>query len=322
MNKRLLTVAMLAFSIMPGPAATQGYPAKAVRMIVPFPPGGGTDLIARTVSQKLSEAWKVPVVVENTPGSGGTIGLAAAVRSPADGYTLVLAQASNTAVAPALYRRLPYDPLKDLAPVTVVVAEPLVMVSHASFPVSNIKELIASARAQPGKTAYGSPGNGTIGHLSVEMLKSMAGIDLLHVPYKGAAQALTDLVGGQITLYSSSLPPALPQIKGGKIKALGVTGATRLAALPDVPTLAESGVAGYEALNWYGVMVPAGTPKEIVARLNTDMLKVLKLPDVVQRLAGEGGEIVANTPDEFAAMLRREKSKWAKVVKDAAVKVD
>jgi tripartite-type tricarboxylate transporter receptor subunit TctC len=322
MTKLIHAALAFVFSIASASAGAQAYPARPVRMIVPFPPGGGTDLIARTVSQKLSETWQLPVVVENTPGSGGTIGLAAAARAAADGYTLVLAQAANAAIAPSLYARLAYDPLKDLAPVTVVVAEPLVMVSHPSFPASGIGELIARARAQPGRIAYGSAGNGTVGHLSVEMLKSMAGIDMLHVPYKGASQALTDLVGGQISFYSSSLPPALPQIKAGRIKALGVTGAKRLSALPDVPTLAESGVAGYEAANWYGVMVPGATPKPIVAKLHADLLKVLASADVAQRLAGEGGEIVANSSEEFAAMLRRETVKWSRVVRDAGVKVD
>jgi len=303
-------------------ASAQQYPTKAVRWIVPFPPGGGTDSISRTLAQKLSEAWGVQVIADNRPGSGGTIGLAIAARSPADGYTVVLGQASNVTVAPGLHGKLPYDPLKDLAPVTQVITAPLVIVSHPSFPAKNVKELIAHARAKPGAITYGSPGNGTIGHLSLEMLKSMARIDLLHIPYPGAARAITELMGGQIVLYSSSMPPALPLINARKLKALGVTTGKRLTPLPDVPTVAESGVAGYEAVNWYGVFVPAGTPKEVVTRLHTDIVKILRQPDVQKRFAGEGGDIAGNSPEEFGEFVRKDVPKWTKVIKDSGARVD
>jgi tripartite-type tricarboxylate transporter receptor subunit TctC len=319
---RSVLVAMACGALACSGAAAQSYPAKPVRWIVPFPPGGGTDLISRTVAQKLTEAWGVQVVAENRPGAGGTLGMEAAVRAPADGYTVVLGQASNVAVAPGLYAKLPYDPIRDLAPVTQVIAAPLVIVSHPSFPARTARELIATARAKPGAITFGSPGNGTIGHLALEMLKTDAKINMLHVPYGGAARAITSLMGGEIVIYGSSLPPAMPLIKGAKLRGLGVTSAKRLPPLPDVPTIAESGVPGFEALNWYGVMVPANTPRDIVTRLHGELVKILKLPEVQNRFAGEGGDVVGNTPDEFGSFIRREIPKWAKVIKAANVKVD
>lgn len=302
--------------------AADGYPAKPVRWIIPFPPGGGTDLISRTVAAKLGEAWNVQVIPDNRPGSGGTLGMAAAARLPADGYHVVLGQASNIAVAPGLYPKLPYDPVRDFAPVTQVIAAPLVIVSHPSFPARNMRELAARAKAQPGAITFGSPGNGTIGHLSMELLKSTAKLDMLHVPYNGAARAITELIGGQIVIYSSSMPPAVPLIQAGKLKALGVTTAQRLAPLPDVPTVAEGGVAGYEAVNWYGVFTPAGVPRDILAKLHADVARILRLPDVQKRFASEGGDVVANTPEEFGAFIRREIPKWTKVVRDSGARVD
>ncbi|HSQ05583.1 MAG TPA: tripartite tricarboxylate transporter substrate binding protein [Burkholderiales bacterium] len=315
----VVTSGMLCSAV---PAMAQQYPAKSVRWVVPFPPGGGTDLISRTVALKLSELWGTQVLPDNRPGGGGTIGLAAAAKAPADGYTIVLGQASNVSVAPGLYAKLPYDPLKDLAPVTQVIAAPLVVVSHPSFPAKNMRDLVSRARAKPGAITFGSPGNGTIGHLCLELLKSMTHIDMLHIPYTGASRALTELMGGQIVIYASSMPPAVPLIHAGKLKALGVTTAKRLAPLPDVPTVAEGGVTGYEAVNWYGVFVPTGVPKDIVGRLHTDVVKVLKQPDVQARFASEGGDIVANTPEEFAAFIRRDIPKWTKVIKEAGAKVD
>lgn len=302
--------------------AADAYPSKPVRWVVPFPPGGGTDLISRTLAAKLTEAWGVQVVADNRPGGGGTIGLGIAAKTPPDGYTVVLGQASNVSVAPGLYSKLAYDPIKDLQPITQVISSSIVIVAHPSFPAKNAKELIAYARAKPGAVTFGSPGNGTIGHLSLEMLKSMAKIDMLHIPYKGAALAITELMGGQIAIYGSSMPPALPLINAGKLRALGVTSAKRLAPLPNVPTVAESGVKDYEAVNWYGVMMPAGVSRDLVAKVHSDLVRILKLPDVQERFKGEGGDIVANTPEEFAAFIRRDVPKWSKVVKDAGVKVD
>src|SRR3954463_6276765 len=249
--------------------AADAYPNKPVRWVVPFPPGGGTDLISRTIAAKLSEAWGVQVVADNRPGGGGTLGMGIAVKMPPDGYAIVLGQASNVAVAPALYPKLNYDPVKDLQPITNVIAAPLVIVSHPSFPAKNAREMIAFARSKPDALTFGSPGNGTIGHLSMELLKTMAGVKILHIPYKGATLASTELIGGQNWLYASSRPPALPLIQAGKLKALGVTTPNLLGPRPNVPTIAEGGVAGYEAVNWYGVFVPAGAPKEILAKLHT-----------------------------------------------------
>lgn len=318
MNKTFAAVLLLCA----GAACAQTYPAKPVRWVVPFPPGGGTDLISRVIAAELAKLWGVQVVADNRPGGGGTLGLGIAAKTPADGYTIVLGQASNIAVAPGLYAKLPYDPVRDLQPITQVIATPIVIVSHPSFPAKNAKELVAYARARPGAITFGSPGNGTIGHLSLEMLKSMAKIDLLHIPYKGASLAITELIGGQIVIYGSSMPPALPLVNAGKLRALGVTSAKRLAPLPAVPTVAESGVGGYEAVNWYGVLTPAGTPKEVVAKLHADVVRVLKQADVQERFRGEGGDIVGNTPEEFAAFIRKEVPKWSAVVKDAGVKVD
>jgi len=305
-----------------GSVAAQAYPSKPVRWVVPFPPGGGTDLISRTLAAKLSEAWNVQVVADNRPGGGGTIGMGIAAKTPPDGYTLVLGQASNITVAQGLYDKIPYDPVKDLQPLTQVISTPLVLVSHPSFPAKTLRDLIAFAKAKPDAVTFGSPGNGTIGHLSVEMLKSMAGIRMLHIPYKGATLAITELIGGQITIYASSMPPAINLINAGKLRALGVTSAKRLAPLPSVPTIAESGVKDYEAVNWYGVFMPAGASKEMVARLHGDLVKLLRLPDVKERFSSEGGEIVANTPEEFGAFIRKDIPKWSKVIHDAKVKVD
>jgi tripartite-type tricarboxylate transporter receptor subunit TctC len=259
---------------------------------------------------------------DNRPGSGGTIGLAAAAKSPADGYTIVLAQLSNVGLAPGFYPKLGYDPVKDLAPVTQVLSTPLILVAHPSLPANNVRELIALARARPDSITCGSPGNGSLGHLAAEMIKTMAGVKMLHIPYKGASPAIIELMGGQIAIYVSTIPPALPLIKAGKLKALGATSRKRLPTMPEVATIAESGIKGYEALNWYGVMVPAGTSKDIVTRLHSDIVRILKLPDVRERFKSEGGDVVANTPEEFGAFIQAEIPKWSKVIKDAGAKVD
>jgi tripartite-type tricarboxylate transporter receptor subunit TctC len=303
-------------------AFAQSYPVKAIRWIVPFPPGGGTDLTTRTLSTKLSEALGQPVVIDNRPGSGGTIGLALAAKAPADGYHIATGQLANLGIAPGLYKKLPYDPVKDFAPVTRAVSAVLVLVAHPSFPPNTVKDLIAMARAKPGAITYGSPGNGTSGHLGTELIKSAAKVDMVHVPYKGAAPALTDILGGQITIYLSSIPPAVPLIKAGRLKALGVTGAKRNPALSQVPTIAESGIPGYVVDNWYGVVVPAGVPKEIISRLNTELVRILGSADVRERFALEGSEPSPTTPEQFATLIRDDMQKWAKAIRDAKVQVD
>jgi tripartite-type tricarboxylate transporter receptor subunit TctC len=303
-------------------AQAQGYPAKPIRWIVPFPPGGGTDFVSRTLAPKLAEALGQQVVIDNRPGSGGTIGLAIAAKAPADGYHVVTAQTANIAIAPALYRKLGYDALKDFTPITRAVSAPLILVSHPSFPARNVADLIKIARAKPGEITYGSPGNGTGGHLGSEMIKLMAKVDMVHVPYKGASPALTDLLGGQIALYLSSLPPAVPMVKSGRLKALGVTGIKRASSLPDVPTIAESGLPGYAVESWYGVFVPAGTPKDIVTRLNTDLVRILGSNEVRDRLAADGSEATPTKAEEFAAFVRDEHQKWGRVVREARLTVD
>jgi len=315
-----LAVALLAWTA--GAVTAQTYPVKPIRWIVPFPPGGGTDLTTRTLTPKLSEALGQQVVVDNRPGSGGTIGLAIAAKAPADGYHMATAQLANMGIAPGLYKKLPYDPVKDFAPVTQAVSAILVLVAHPSFPPNTVKDLIAMARAKPGAITYGSPGNGTSGHLGTELIKMAGKVDMVHVPYKGASPALTDLLGGQITIYLSSIPPAVPLIKSGRLKALGVTGSKRTASLPQVPTIAESGIPGYVVDNWYGVVVPAGVPKEIIARLNSELVRILGMPDIRERYALEGSESAPTTPEQFAHLIRDEQQKWAKAVRDAKVQID
>jgi tripartite-type tricarboxylate transporter receptor subunit TctC len=321
---RLILPACLAF-VSAGTAVTalaQAYPARTLRWIVPFPAGGGTDIIARTLGQKLAEAWGQQVIVDNRPGSGGTLGLAAAAKSPADGYTLVLAQTANVALAPAVYAKLPYDPQADLAPVTLVLSTPFVLVAHPSVPAKNVRELVALARARPDDLSFGSSGNGTLSHLSGEMIKTMAGVRLLHVPYKGVPLALSDLYSGRIALYVSPIPPMLAPARDGRVKAIGVTGTQRSNAFPGVPTLAESGLPGYEATNWYGAMVPARTPQDIVAKLNAELTRILRLPDVRSRFQDEGGDVTPTTPEQFAAFIAHELPRWAKIVKASGARVD
>ena len=319
---RILRAALAAACALSVPAHAQQYPSKSVRWIVPFPPGGGTDTISRTLAQKLTELWGQQVIADNRPGSGGTIGLAAATKLAPDGYNIVLGQLANVGIAPALYPKLPYDPVKDLTPVTLVLTSPLVLVVHPSLPAKTTKDLIALAKAKPGSITFGSPGNGTTGHLGTEILQHSAGVKMTHVPYKGAQPAFTGLLGGEIAIYLSSIPPALPMIKAGRVRPIGVTSAKRMASLPSVPTISEAGVPGYEVTNWYGVMMPAGVSRDILAKVHGDLVKILKMPDVQQRFAGEGGDISANTPEEFGAFIRNEIAKWAKAVKASGAKVD
>jgi tripartite-type tricarboxylate transporter receptor subunit TctC len=314
--------ALLTCAAVPGVAGAQSYPSKPVRWIVPFPPGGGTDTISRTLAQKLTEAWGQQVVADNRPGSGGTIGLAIAAKLPPDGYSIVLGQLANVAIAPALYPKLPYDPVKELQPVTLVLTSPLILVVHPSVPAKNTKELIALAKRTPGGLTFGSPGNGTTGHLGSEILQHAAGIKMTHIPYKGAAPAFTGLLGGEIAIYMSSVPPALPMISAGRVRAIGVTSTKRMASLPNVPTISETGLPGYEVTNWYGVMMPAGVPKDILAKVNGDLVKILKQPEVQQRFRGEGGDVSGNTAEQFATFIRDEIAKWAKAVKASGAKVD
>jgi len=312
--------AAFALAFLVSAAAAQDYPAKAIKLIVPFPPGGGTDISARTLANKVSESAKWTFVIENKPGAGGNLGVEQAVKSPADGYTLVIGQTSNLAINPALYAKLPYYPLKDLLPIALIVSAPVVLVVAASSRYQSLADLLAAAKA--GAVTYASPGNGTVSHLAGELLQRAAGVKLTHVPYKGAAQALTDTLGGQVDSFMSSVPSALAHIRSGRLRALAVSSAARSSELPGTPTIAESGFPGFEANTWYGLLAPAGTPAGVVSRLNGEVNRALASKEVRERLASEGGETLGGSPERFAAFLASEHAKWSRVVRESGAKVD
>jgi tripartite-type tricarboxylate transporter receptor subunit TctC len=297
----------LALALFAGAAMAQAYPAKPIRLIVPFPPGGGTDIAARTIANKLSDSVKWTFVVENKPGAGGN---------------LVIGQTSNLAINPTLYAKLPYDPLKDLSPIALIVSAPVVFVVAANSRYASLGDLLAAARTDPGGVTFASPGNGTVSHLTGELLQRAAGVKLTHVPYKGASQALTDTLGGQVQSFMSSVPSALSQIKGGRLRAIAVTSAKRAQELPEVPTIAESGYRGFEASTWYGLLAPAGTPMTIIARLNVEVNRLLKTAEVRERLAAEGGEVLGGSPEQFASFLKTEHAKWGRVVQESGARAE
>jgi len=300
-------------------AHAQTYPSKAVRLIVPFAPGGSTDIIARTLAQKLNEMWGQPVIVDNRAGGSTVIGTEIVAKAPPDGHTLLITPAPFT-IVPSLIAKLPYDPRKDFEPVTLINTTPLVVVVHPGVPAKSIKELIALAKAKPGALNYGSSGSGGSNHLAGELFNAMAGVRMVHVPYKGNAPALTDLVGGHVDLVFNGLTSALPLIKSGKLRPLGVTSLTRAGALPDAPTLDEQGLKGFQAVAWNGLNAPARTPKDIIAKLNADVLKVIRSPELVDKLKAEGSDPVGSSVERFAAFLRDEIEKWNKVIKLANIK--
>lgn len=302
-------------------AASQDYPAKSLHVIVPWPPGGSSDTAARLVGQKLTERWSREVIVENRPGAGTTIGNALVAKAPADGYT-VLVTASTLVISTFIYANLPYDVERDFAPVTLLATAPSVLVVHPSLPAASVAQLIALAKQRPGQITYASGGSGTSDHIAAELFKSMAGVDLTHVPYKGAAPALTDVVAGNVKVMFSITITALPHVKSGRLKPLAVTGQQRSSLLPDVPTVAEAGVPGYHFETWIGAFVPAGTPREVVAKLNREMASIVRLPDVQARLRGMGAEPVGSTSDEFRRQIGSELSTLGKLVKSIGMKVD
>ena len=314
-------VAALALVAASVPASAQAYPHKTIRMIVPFPAGGPTDIIARSVGQKLTESTGQAVVIDNRGGSGGNIGTDIVAKSAADGYTLLMAIVSF-AINPTLYSKLPFDPVRDFAPISRTGAATIIFVASPSLGAKSIKDLIALAKAKPREINFGSPGSGTPHHLAGELLKTAAGIDLIHIPYKGAAPAVADLLGGQVNTAFVSLPAALPHVKAGKLIGLGITSPGRSAVAPELPTFAEAGLGGYALENWYGALAPAGTPREIVNKLNAEIVKALQLPDVKERLTSQGFETRTSTPDEFAAFIKSEIVKWAPIVKASGAKVD
>jgi tripartite-type tricarboxylate transporter receptor subunit TctC len=299
----------------------QAYPAKPIRFLVGFPPGGTSDILARAIGQKLSEAVGQQVVIENRPGAAGNIGAEAAAKSAPDGYTIFMSTTSQ-AISASLYSKLNYDLVRDFAPVIQAVNYTNLLVVHPSLPVKSVKELIALAKAKPGQLNYGTAGNGTPPHMTGEMFKTYTGVNIQHVPYKGGAPAIADLLGGQITIMFDNVPPLLPHVQAGKMRPLAVTSLKRISVLRDVPTLDESGLKGFDSVAWNGVLAPAGTPKEIIARLNAEILRILSLPDVREHLSSQGADPVGGTPEQFAALIRGEIRKWAKVVKDSGAKVD
>ena len=301
-----------------GGAQAQDYPARSIRIVVPSSPGGGTDILARQIAIKLTERWGQQVVVDNRPGAGQIIGIDLVAKAPPDGYTLVIT-ATPLAVNTVLYKKLPYDPLRDFAPITQVAAMPNLLVSHPALPARTIQQVIALAKARPGELTYASSGLGTGPHLSMELFNYMAGVKIEHVPYKGTNPAMIDTISGQVQILMSTLLPPLPHLKPGRLRALGVTGTTRVSSLPEVPTIAEGGVKGYEVVNWYGMAAPANTPRAIVAKLQTEISAILLGPEMREKLAAEGAEAVGSTPEEFGAFVKAEIDKWGKVVKAAKI---
>lgn len=329
MNRSLS--ALTAFSVLsvtllltfnPQDVHAQAYPSKPIRFVVPYPAGGPLDTIARLLGAKVGESVKQPVVVDNKPGAGGNIGADIVAKSAPDGYTILMGAVATHAINPTLYKAIPYDPIKDFAPVTQVASTPNVLVVHPSVPTTSVREFIAHAKANPGKLNFGSGSTGSAGHLAGELFKSMAGVDMAHIPYKGAAPAMQDLVAGQIQLMFDNLASALTQVRAGKVKALAVTTAKRTPFAPEIPTVAESGLPGFDISTWFGVFAPAGTPREALDRLHAEFAKALAAPDVREKMVNMGAEPVGNRPEEFAAFVRAEAEKYAGVIKASGAKVD
>jgi tripartite-type tricarboxylate transporter receptor subunit TctC len=317
---RILVGAIL--TICAAAATAQSYPAKALRLIVPFPPGGSADILARTIGQKMSEGLGQPVVIDNRPGAGTAIGTEATAKSVPDGYTIMIGTVSSHAINPSLNAKLAYDPIRDFTPISPVASIPFALVVHPSLPAKNVAELIATARAKPGVLNFSSAGNGTSNHLAGELFKSMARIDLVHIPYKGSAPALNDLLAGQVNMMFDLVLTAAQHVKAGTVRAVAVTGKERSSVLPGVPTVAESGLAGYEVSAWFGIFAPAGIPAAITQRLNGEIVRVMGLADVRERLASQGAEPMASSSDAFAEYVRIELTKWSGVVKAAGMRID
>jgi len=309
-------------SLAPLPACAQAYPTKPIRLVVPFPPGGSLDVVARAIGQKLTEAWGQPVVIDNRPGAGGNIGADLVAKSAPDGYTILEGALSTHAVNVSLYRKMPYDPIKDFAPITLVATTPNVLVLSPTLPVNSVSELVAYAKAHPRALSFGSGSNGSAGHLAGELFKAEAGVDMVHIPYKGGAPALQALLAGDTQLMFDNLANSTPQLKAGRLKALAVTTATRSALIPELPTLAETGLPGFDIYTWWGFMAPAGTPKEIIAKWNAEVTRILATPEMKAFFAQQGAEPAPTTPEQFAALIRSEIPKYAKIVKDSGAKVD
>lgn len=303
------------------PAFSQGtYPSKPVRFIIPFAPGGYTDILARTLGQRMANTWGQPFIMDNRPGATGNTATGMAARAPADGYTILMVP-SSFAINPGLFKEVPYDAVRDFAPISLVASSPYILVVHQSVPVQSVRELIEYTKAHQGQLNYSSSGSGTATHVAAELFKSMAAVRITHIPYKGTGAQLTDLLAGQIQMAFGSIG-MLPHVKAGRLKALGVSSAKRSSAFPDLPTVAEAGLPGFDVSSWYGVIAPAGTPKNIVAQLNSEIVRITRLPDVMDGMARSGADPVGNSPHEFAVFIKTELTRWAKVIKETGASVD
>ncbi len=326
MNRMLsylrLVLAVALLTIPWGSALAQTYPTKTIKIVVPFAPGGISDVLARVLGQKLNESWGQPVVIENRPGAGTTIGADFVVKSPPDGYTLYFIDITTHAINASLYRKLPYDSIKDFSPVMLVTSTPLMLVLHPSVQAKSVKELIALAKSKPGQLNIAHSGLGTITHLTGEMFKSTVGVDMVNIPYTGSAPATTAVLSGEASMIFSTMPPALTHTKAGKLRALAVTTPKRVAAAPDVPTMIEAGVPGFESVLWNGILMPPKTPKEIIDKINSEMRRILQMPDVKERFFAQGGETSPSTPEQLAAHLKSEIEKWGKIVKASGARAD
>jgi tripartite-type tricarboxylate transporter receptor subunit TctC len=318
----LATALLLGAAAIGGPVASQPYPAKPIRMIIGFPPGGGTDIVGRIVAQRLSEVLGQQVLPDNRGGAAGQIAAELAAKAPPDGYTVMMAHIAAISILPSLVARLPYDPQKDFAPISLVAIGPNLLVVHPSLPARSVKELVALAKARPGQLYFASPGSGSVQHLAGELFNLEARVNMVHVPYKGSGQSIVDLVAGYVHLNFDSVPPVLPHVRTGRLRALAVTSEKRFSILPDIPTVTESGVAGFDLSTWWGLVAPAAVSKDIIGRLQTETVKLLRQADVRERMAFAGADTVGNTAEEFSAFIRAERAKYARIVKDANIRIE
>lgn len=316
------TIALALLACICSQASAQAYPSRPVHIIVPFPPAGAADLLTRALGKKLSESWGQPVIAENRPGAGGNIGAEAAAKSAPDGHTLLMGAVTTHAISMDLYAKLGYDLEKDLVPVSLVANVPHILVAHPSVPAKNLTEVIAWLKSQGGKVNFASQGNGTLSHLEFELMKSMGGFSANHIPYKGSAPAMTDLLGGSVSLLFDSIPSSLPQVRAGKLRGIAVASSRRSPVLPELPTLAEAGLAGFAADSWFGIMAPAGTPREVIAKLNADVQKSLDSPEVKDIITRQGGEVMGSTPEQMAAQIRNDRQKWGRVIRESGAKIE
>ena len=321
LSRRAALAAAFALTVSSA-AFADTWPSKPIHLIVPFPAGGGTDIIARELAHQITQTTHWTFVVDNKAGSGGNIGVDAAAKSAADGYTLVIGQTSNLAINPTLYSHLPYDPVKDLTPVSLIGSSPLTLVAATTSPYKTIGDVVKAAKAKPGTINFATSGNGTVAHLTTEMFQKEAGIKLTHIPYKGASQGVMDVIGGSVQLYMSSIPTLIGHIRNGKLRALAVTSAKRVNDLPDVPTIAESGFKGFDAVTWFGLLGPAKLPADVVAKLNAEVTKALQSPELQKKMRDQGVDLSPSTPDQFGALIRTDITKWGQVVKDSGAKID